>query len=131
MLRVIGSAAKVRAFIARTHLQPYKVYFRGEPRVPRSRGPSKHSGFNVPVTSSAYGGSLMKQSRVAAAFIRRHRAEFVRLKKAAFSVMVLDFGLYDLASDKHPWPTYQISRQLIALAGEFGFDIELSFYGPE
>jgi hypothetical protein len=44
---------------------------------------------------------------------------------------VLDFGLYDRATEKHPWPTYTLSPKLIALAGRFGLAIELSFYGPE
>jgi len=53
------------------------------------------------------------------------------MRRLGFKRAVLDFGLYDRATDKHPWPSYALSRQLIAIAGELGFDIELSFYGPE
>jgi hypothetical protein len=48
------------------------------------------------------------------------------LKRAA-----LDFGLYDKATARHPWPSYALSRALVSMAGKLEFDIALSFYGPE
>lgn len=131
VLRVSGSAAKVRAYLSKSRLRPYKVFFRGDPGFPKSRGPSTTSGFNLELTSSNLGASSWKQCAAAVTFLRRHRSELIRLRNCRFSRTILDFGLYDLATDKHPWPVYPISRQLISLAAEFGFDIELSFYGPE
>ena len=48
------------------------------------------------------------------------------LKRAA-----LDFGLYDQATAKYPWPSYGLPRELVSIAGKLEFDIVLSFYGPE
>lgn len=131
VLRVHGSTAKVRAFLQESRLRPSKVYLRGDPHFFKSRGPLKYSGFNVPLTSNRLGSSAWKQSLAAAAFLRRHRAELRRLAKLGLKKAVLDFGLYDRSTATHPWPTYTLSPKLIALAGEFGFAIELSFYGPE
>jgi hypothetical protein len=111
-------------------LRPSAVYFRGEPHLIKSRGLLKTSGFNVPITSSDLGDSSWKQCLAAASFLRRHRAELKRLRRFGFKRAVLDFGLHDRATKKHPWPSYALSRQLIALAGEYRLDIELSFYGP-
>lgn len=47
-----------------------------------------------------------------------------------FKRACLDFGLNDLTTEEHPWPTYRIPKRLVTLAGKFGFEIELSFYGP-
>jgi hypothetical protein len=129
ILRVQGSTAKVRQFLAGSRLRPARIYFKGDPGFPKSRGPSKSSGFNLALSRTNLGSSSLKQCMTAVAFIRRHRKEFQRLRKAQFKHAVLDFGLYDRASKKYPWPSYTLSRQLVALAGEFGFDIVLSFYG--
>ena len=130
VLRVHGSTSNVRAFLAKSRLGPSKVYFRGDPNILKRRGPLKYSGFNVPLTSERLGSSSCKQSLGAAAFLSRHRAELKRLSKFGLTKAVLDFGLWDRATEKYPWPTYPLSRKLVALAGEFGFAIELSFYGP-
>jgi hypothetical protein len=44
--------------------------------------------------------------------------------------MILDFGLYDLATNDRPWPTYRLPLALVELAGKHHIEIELSFYGP-
>ncbi len=43
--------------------------------------------------------------------------------------MTLDFGLYDLATENRPWPSYRLPVPLIELAGKYGIQVELSFYG--
>lgn len=55
----------------------------------------------------------------------------MKLKRFGLTKAVLDFGLWDCATAKYPWPCYPLSQRLVAMAGEFGFAIELSFYGPE
>ena len=128
VLRVSGSTAKVRTFLAESKLRPIRVFLRGEVDFP-SRGPNKKSGFNVPLPSSGEGAILLRQSISVANFINRHRREFERLTKFGFASPVLDFALNDLATQERPWPTYHLSPKLIAVAGEFGLAIELSFYG--
>jgi hypothetical protein len=129
VLRVSGSSHKVRRFLAETKLRPCSVHFRGETDF-KSRGPNKTSGFNVAVTSSNTEAPLARQAASAFRFIERHRAEFQRVKAFGFRSPVLDFGLRDLSSEERPWPTYKLPPKLVALAGELGFGIELSFYGP-
>jgi hypothetical protein len=131
VLRVQGPKTKVRQFLAGSRLRPVKVYYKGDPGFPRSRGPSKVSGFNVELSRTNLGSSCWKQCAAAVGFMRRHSKDFQRLRKFGFKRAVLDFGLYDQASKKYPWPAYPLSRQLVALAGKFGFDLELSFYGKE
>lgn len=75
------------------------------------------------------GAAIAKQSSSAVSFIRRHRKEFERLKEYGFSSQTLDFGLYDEATEKHPWPVYCLSPELVKLAGQYNLSIELSFYG--
>ncbi len=121
---------KVRKFLTESRLRASKVYFKGDPGFPKSRGPSKTSGFNIPVTGSKLGKSITKQCDGAVSFIKRNRKEFERLKKYSFHGATLDFGLYDNATEKYPWPTYALSDTLVELAGRYGLSIELSFYGP-
>ena len=131
ILRAFSSTQKVRKFLAATTFQPSKVYFRGEPGFPHKNIPTRRSGFNVEVTSRHLGASLEKQCRAAVSFFRKHDREMRRLRAAKFEALVLDFGLYDRATEKHPWPTYTLSRALVEIAGKYGLVIELSFYGPE
>lgn len=129
VLRVSGSTSRVRQFLLETRLKPINVYFKGEPGFPKSRGPSRISGFNISVTGLRVGASIAKQCTSAASFIRRHRKEFGCLKTYGFSSRTLDFGLLDEATDNHPWPIYCLSQELVELAGLYHLSIELSFYG--
>ena len=129
VLRVAGSTSKVKHFLAECSFEPATVYFRGDAGFPKSRGPCKKSGFNISLSDS-HGSSVEKQARQAVHFMETHRADFVRLASYGFKYTTLDFGLYDLATEERPWPTYRIPGKLIALAGEFGFDLVISFYGP-
>jgi hypothetical protein len=43
--------------------------------------------------------------------------------------MTLDFGVYYLATEQRPWPSYHIPPALTELAGKYRIEIELSFYG--
>lgn len=131
VLRVSGSTVKVHRFLRESSLELCKVYQRGEPRF-RFSLPAKlneTSGFNVSMSGS-HGGSIRKMASEALAFMRQHREELLRLKTMRFRSMCLDFGLYDLSTEDRPWPSYRLPAKLIEAAGEFGFDVVLSFYGP-
>jgi len=131
VLRVAGSTVKVHRFLRESSLEPCKVYQRGEPRF-RFSVPAKLneiSGFNVSMSGS-HGESIRKMASEALAFMRLHREELLRLKAMRFQSMCLDFGLYDLGTEDRPWPSYRLPAKLVEAAGEFGFDVVLSFYGP-
>lgn len=128
VLRVAGSKAKVKKFLAESSFTPVKVYYCGEFGHGKSRGPNKISGFHVSL-SGFHGTSISKQASQAVKFITNRRSDFTLLASYKFKRTSLDFGLYDLASEERPWPSYRISRKLVELAGEFGLEIVLSFYG--
>lgn len=129
VLRVSGSTVKVHRFLRESSLEPCKVYLRGEPRFRHSNKLNEVSGFNVSMTGS-HGESIKKMAGEALAFMRLHREELLRLKAMRFRSMCLDFGLYDLSTEERPWPSYRLPAKLVEAAGEFGFDVVLSFYGP-
>lgn len=126
MLRVSGSTAKVRKFLATSSIQPIRVYWKGEPGFPKSRGPVKASGFNIELAGA---DCIAAQVLQATKFIRKHKQDLLLIKSLGFSAATIDFGLYDLATEDRPWPTYRIPRSLVELACEIGCSIELSFYG--
>ncbi len=106
--------------------QPTRVFWQGDPGFLESRGPIKTSGFNI-LLSSADG--IAAQATQAARFIRKHKQDLLLLRSLGFSASTIDFGVYDLATDDRPWPSYRIPHQVVALAGELGCSIALSFYG--
>jgi hypothetical protein len=126
MLRVSGSTAKVRKFLATSSIQPARVFWKGDLSVLKSRGPIKISGFNIELSGA---DGIAAQAAQAAKFIRKHKQDLLLIRSLGFSAATIDFGLYDLATEDHPWPTYQIPPPLVLLAGELGCGIELSFYG--
>ena len=126
MLRVSGSTAKVRKFLAVSSIQPVRVFWKGEPSTFKSRGPIKTSGFNIELSGAE---GLPDQATQAGKFIRKHKDDILLIKSLGFSSATIDFGLYDLATEDRPWPSYRLPTAIIQLAGELGCNIELSFYG--
>ena len=128
ILRVAGSTEKVKRFLRQSHIEPCKVYWRGEPGFPKSRGPNKVSGFNISLSGSN-GESIEKHAQQAIAYLRKHHEEMALIKSLGFKRTSIDFGLYDLSTEERPWPSYRLPSSLVQLAGELGFEIVLSFYG--
>jgi len=126
MLRVSGSTAKVRKFLATSSIQPGRVFWKGEPSILKSRGAIKTSGFNIELSGAE---GLPAQATQAAKFIRKHKNDMLLIKSLGFSPATIDFGLYDLATEDRPWPSYRLPTAIIQLADELGCNIELSFYG--
>ncbi|WP_111264954.1 hypothetical protein [Marilutibacter maris] len=126
MLRVSGSTVKVRRFLATSSIQPSRVFWKGDPGTPKSRGPIKISGFNIELSGA---DGIVEQAAQASQFIRRHKQDFLLIRSLGFSAATIDFGLYDLATEDRPWPCYRIPHPLVLLASELGCSIELSFYG--
>lgn len=126
MLRVSGSTAKVRKFLAESSLQPVRVFWKGQPGVIQSRGPIQTSGFNITLSRAE---GLPVQARQAVRFMRKHRDDMLLIRSLGFSSVTLDFGLYDLATEDRPWPSYRRPTTLVQLAAELGCNIDLSFYG--
>ena len=129
ILRVNGSARKVRSFLAKSSLKPCAVFFKGQPVTPASSRIAKRSGFNVVVSKAD--GELPAQATDALRFLVRHAGELSKLAKTFGSgAMRLDFGLWDISSEDRPWPTFHLPHRLVSEAGRYGIELKLSFYGP-
>lgn len=128
MLRISGSTIKIKRLLRDSSLKPSKVYFRGDPGFPKSRGPVENSGFNI-VLSESHGGAIEKQAREALSYMRKHKNALMLIKSMKFKFSVIDFGLYDLRTEDQPWPSYRLPAAFIEAAGELGFEVTLSFYG--
>ncbi|MBB6240808.1 hypothetical protein [Rhodanobacter sp. MP1X3] len=126
VLRVSGSTAKVREFLASSPVEPIQVLWKGEPRIAQGGSIVKVSGFNL-VLSDAEG--IEAQAVQAVRFILKHKDLALLIKSLGFSSSEIDFGLYDLASDSRPWPSYRIPSRLVQIAADLGCEIHLSFYG--
>ena len=126
VLRVAGSKEKIRKFLASSSFKPEAVYFKGERKSAKSVW--KSSGFNLMLSGSE---GIQKQAAGAARFIKLNKNEFERMKDFGFKTATIDFGLYDTSTDKYPWPTYHLSKNIIVLAAAYCFEIELSIYGKQ
>jgi hypothetical protein len=126
VLRVSGSTAKVRKYLATSDVQPIRVFWKGDTGVLKSRGPITTSGFNVELSRAE---GIAAQAAQAVKFIRKHKDSLLLIKDIGFSSASIDFGLYDLATEDRPWPSYRLPPSFVELASELGCHIELSFYG--
>jgi hypothetical protein len=126
ILRVCGSTAKVRRFLESSSIEPVRVFWKGEPCNPKSRGIVKVSGFNIELSRA---DGIDAQAAQAVRFIRKHQDDIFLIKSLGFAAAAIDFGLYDLASDDRPWPSYRLPSSFVQLASDLGCEIELSFYG--
>ena len=126
VLRVAGATSKVREFCEKSRLEPLRVFWKGKPVNPSSNRISTVSGFNIELSAA---DGLALQAAQASRFIRKHKADFMLVKSLGFRAVSIDFGLYDLATEDRPWPSYSVPAPLISLASEIGASIELSFYG--
>jgi hypothetical protein len=126
VLRVAGSTAKVRQFLAAANLVPTRVFWKGQPVNPASKRVVRESGFNIELSASE---GLPHQAQQALRFARRHQAALGLIPQLGFRAVSIDFGLYDLATEDRPWPSYSLPTALVRLAAELGATIELSFYG--
>lgn len=88
----------------------------------------KVSGFNIQLSHAE---GIEPQAVQAVRFIRKPNDEIFLIKSIGFAAVAIDFGLYDLASDERPWPSYRLPSSFVQLASSLGCEIELSFYGVQ
>jgi hypothetical protein len=126
----VSTTRNVEGLVEASGLRPIAIRRKGEPRVAGASRLWRTSGFNVDVSS--VDGAIEKQVRDAIRFLRGNSIGLRRLRRRKnFGGMVLDFGLYDAATEDRPWPSYRLPAILVELAGKLGIEIELSFYGSE
>jgi hypothetical protein len=127
VLRVASKPSQVEELVRVFGLTATTVFKEGQPKAPGRTVLNQSSGFNVVVSIA---DDIELQARDAVRFLTHHARGVGLLRRhAAFVGMSLDFGLYDRASRDVPWPSYHLPRDLVALAGQHGIELDLSFYG--
>ena len=131
VLRVSGERFDPETFLASSALVPTKVFHRGEPSVLRSRGPSRSSGFVVPVSDRSW-SDLQGQIDDGVAFLRRNRVDLLRLTgDPTVDDVRLDFPTRLRLDGETVMAQFDyLPPVLIAEAGSLKIGIELSLYPP-
>ena len=122
VLRVSGAAFDVDKFLEESDFKPAVVYRKGQRRRPASRGVQKASGFNVVISDSEEPDGQVK---AAVGFLKRHRADLLRLMKARGINVMIDFSC---AQKEFLTRRAHLPTELLSAAGAFGIDIDVSFY---
>ena len=126
ILRVGGSKASLRRFLAQTSLKPHRVYLRGEPTSHGARHVSKNSYFLV-VASKAGGDDFPKQVRDVARFVKVNLKDLQAMPSHRLHAVV-DFGVYDTRTRKHPLLSWRLPVPLHSLLSKAGLEAEISIY---
>ncbi|MES2792583.1 MAG: DUF4279 domain-containing protein [Planctomycetota bacterium] len=123
VLRVAGATFPVDEFLAESTLEPCAVFHVGGESLVRSRPASARNGFFV---STGEGNDLQGQIDRTIEFLKANRTELLRLKALdGIEWFALGFAIHrrDVLAQYD-----KFSRELIALAAEFGLSIELNQY---
>jgi hypothetical protein len=131
VLRVSGERFDPDAFLASSTFVPTKVFHRGDSSALRSRGPSKASGFVVPVSDRSW-ADLQGQIDDGVAFLRTNKAELLRLASdTTVEDVRLDFPMSLRLDGENVMAQFDyLPPALIAEAGPLKIGIELSLYPP-
>lgn len=131
ILRIIGAKFDVDAFIAKSKVRPYKVFYKGEPRLKGKPHGAKqiHSGLAIQVGKSDM-ANFKGQVQDAVRFLTRNRAKLRYIsKKKGIQHAILDFGIdRKVGANRQLIETNFLPNRLLKLAGEIGLGIELTFY---
>jgi hypothetical protein len=127
VLRVVGTAFDVDAFLKDRQFPGAVVFHRGEPRIPGGGSGSLRvaSGFNVGV-SEAHCDDLAAQIEDALCFLRQHEDDLRQLGGfPGVEEVCLDFGIRrrDVAAQSHVFPA-----ELLWQAGALDIDLVVTQY---
>jgi hypothetical protein len=131
ILSIVGKELDVDGFIQKSGLEPYKTFYKGEPRLRTKPDGEKRafSGLSIE-TSNADFNQLDVQISDTIAFLKANKEKLqhiVTTKEVDHAT--LDFGI-ELRID-YDRVVYQFDRfpaELLRLAGGLGIDLEISLY---
>jgi hypothetical protein len=133
VLRIEGEHFRADNFLKETSINAYKVWKAGDAMTPKRKEPSHHTahGFNIKISDADF-NQLELQCTDAIRFLSENVRHLQRLKEFGLSeteVPILDFAIYTRM--------FQVGAQfdrfppeLLKLAGNLNFAIELSQYEP-
>jgi hypothetical protein len=131
VLHISGLKFDVDAFVVKSKLRPYKVFYKGEARVKTKPNgvKSARSGLALEV-SKAEMDDVKGQIKDAVRFLTRNQEKLRQIPKTnGIQHAILDFGMdRKIDGDKHMMESHLLPGKLLQLAGEFGLSIQLTFY---
>jgi hypothetical protein len=131
ILRVGGRNFDVDVFTDTTKLKPYKKSYIGQPKFISKPDGEKLSHSSISIeTSNADFDNFKKQIADTIRFLKRNREKLAHVASTkGIEYAVLDFGI-DLRIDRKKVliQSDTFPSELLKLAGNLGFDIELSIY---
>ena len=134
ILRIIGAKFDVDTFVAKSKVRPYKVFYKGEPRIKGKPHGAKqmHSGLAIQVGKSDM-ANFRGQVQDAIRFLTRNREKLRYISQTkGIQHAILDFGIdRKVDSNRHLIETNFLPNRLLQLAGEMGLGIEFTFYAED
>ena len=131
ILRITGVKFDVDAFVTKSKVRPYKIFYKGEARIKTKPHGAKsaHSGLAIEVSKAAM-DDFKGQIKDAIRFLARNREKLRYISKfKEIQHAVLDFGITRKIDGDVPLiGSHLLPNRLLQLAGEAGVSVELSFY---
>jgi hypothetical protein len=127
-LQVVGKNFDVDQFLKLSKLKADIVFHRGEQRG-RRRKPHPVSGFSIQINNTRKFGDLAPQIPMALKFLRW---EHKRLKNIGrFPGVTVAHLVFPCVRERDEYGVERFPSELLALAGECGLSLVLSFYPPD
>ena len=131
ILTISGKNFDVDSFIKKSKLKPYKISYRGQPKLKSKPKGDKLSFSLLSIEASkADFSDFKKQVSDTIRYLKRNRGRLAHVNVTkGIDHAVLDFGI-DLRIDRENvlYQSDKFPSHLLKLAGELGFDIEISIY---
>ena len=133
ILHLSGKNFDVDAFIAKSKLRPYKVFYKGKPKLkskPDGRK-AEHTGCAILVSDADF-DNIEGQIKDAISYLKRNNKKLLVLTKTkGIKFATLDFGIDARIDGKeHLTQSETFPSKLLQLAGNLGLSIEISLYSP-
>ncbi|SEP30141.1 DUF4279 domain-containing protein [Mucilaginibacter sp. OK283] len=126
VLRIIGEDFDVDSFILKTGIDPYKVFYKGDPKVKSKPDGKKfeHSGCAIDASEADF-TDFKQQVKDVIEFLESNRNKLLFINSGSeIQYAVLDFGVaYN--PDKFTQTQY-LPKELLKLAADLGIGIEIS-----
>ena len=133
ILTIRGKNLDVEDFIQKSGLEPYKKFFKGEPRIRTKPAGKKHpfSGLSIQASDAEF-NQLDKQIEDTIHFLRSNKEKLQYIT----STKEVDFATLDFAieiridMERVVYQFEHFPSELLKLAGSLGIGLDISLYPP-
>ena len=131
ILHISGVNFNVDAFIAKSNVRPYKVFYKGEPRLKTKPYGQKmeRSGLSILVSKADF-DNMERQVKDATSYLKRNKQKLMHIARTkGIQYATLDFGIdCQINGEKQLVQSEVLPSKLLQLAGNLKLSIELSLY---